>query len=172
LEAVSAKYDGTLRDQNNKVVQFLYGEDGMDGVWVERQALHILTLSRADLARTYHIDVNSDAFGTDPGRPGQRYLTRGTIDACRNDDALRAELEGEFERLQEDQRLLVNIFAAKGQQASSTGTNLPVNIRRLIWNAQKLFKVDTGMPTDLAPGYVVETVRDLCGRLLVVGGQV
>jgi hypothetical protein len=29
-----------------QVVQFLYGEDGMDGVWVEKQRYDILGLSR------------------------------------------------------------------------------------------------------------------------------
>ena len=32
-------YDGTVRNSAGDVVQFLYGEDGMDGVRVEGQAL-------------------------------------------------------------------------------------------------------------------------------------
>jgi DNA-directed RNA polymerase II subunit RPB1 len=35
METVMAQYDGTLRTSNGQVVQFLYGEDGMDAVWIE-----------------------------------------------------------------------------------------------------------------------------------------
>lgn len=31
------RYDGTVRNSSGAVVQFLYGEDGMDGVRVEEQ---------------------------------------------------------------------------------------------------------------------------------------
>lgn len=34
---VGRRYDGTVRNSAGEVVQFLYGEDGMDGVRVEEQ---------------------------------------------------------------------------------------------------------------------------------------
>ena len=36
METVMSRYDGTLRTSNGSIVQFLYGEDGMDAVWIER----------------------------------------------------------------------------------------------------------------------------------------
>ena len=33
---------------------------------------------------------------------------------------------------------------------------LPVNLLRLIWNAQKIFKIDMRAPTDLHPVKVIE----------------
>ena len=47
---------------------------------------------------------------------------------------------------------------------------LPVNLERLIWNAQKVFHIDMRQPTDLSPLKVVEGVRDLSSRLIVIGG--
>jgi DNA-directed RNA polymerase II subunit RPB1 len=37
MESVMASYDGTLRTSNGNIVQFLYGEDGMDATRVESQ---------------------------------------------------------------------------------------------------------------------------------------
>ena len=48
---------------------------------------------------------------------------------------------------------------------------LPVNLNRLVWNAQKLFHVDVRAPSDLHPIKVVEDVRDLSTRLIIVKGE-
>ena len=47
METVMARYDGTLRTSNGNVVQFLYGEDGMDAVYIEKQAFPSLTMKSA-----------------------------------------------------------------------------------------------------------------------------
>lgn len=59
-----------------QVVQFLYGEDGMDGVWVEKQRFDILSMGRKEFRNAYEIDVNSPKFGFSNVIQGQRYLTR------------------------------------------------------------------------------------------------
>lgn len=35
LEDVMVKYDGTVRNSNGDILQFLYGEDGMAGEYIE-----------------------------------------------------------------------------------------------------------------------------------------
>jgi DNA-directed RNA polymerase II subunit RPB1 len=37
MEDLKIGYDGTVRNSNGDIVQFLYGEDGMDGAFMERQ---------------------------------------------------------------------------------------------------------------------------------------
>jgi DNA-directed RNA polymerase II subunit RPB1 len=34
VEDIMVKYDGTVRNSLGDVIQFLYGEDGMDVVWI------------------------------------------------------------------------------------------------------------------------------------------
>lgn len=63
-------------DWSEQVVQFLYGEDGMDGVWVEKQRFDILLMSRKDFRKAYEVDVNHAKFGFSQHITGQRYLTR------------------------------------------------------------------------------------------------
>ncbi len=50
-------------------------------------------------------------------------------------------------------------------------TALPVNLRRLIWNAQKIFHINTRGQTDLHPLKVVEGVRELADKLIIVQGN-
>jgi hypothetical protein len=40
---LSRRYDGTVRNSAGDVVQFLYGEDGMDGVRIEGQVSETVT---------------------------------------------------------------------------------------------------------------------------------
>ena len=39
MEGLCLQYDGTIRNSNGDLLQFLYGEDGMDGVAVEHMKI-------------------------------------------------------------------------------------------------------------------------------------
>ena len=65
-----------------------------------------------------------------------------------------AELEEEWQQLAVDRDALRSIFPT-----GNTKVVLPVNLSRLIWNAQKIFHVDTRATTDLHPLKVIEGER-------------
>src|SRR6185437_5550518 len=44
MEDVMVQYDSTVRNSTGDIIQFLYGEDGIDGVCTESQKLDILTI--------------------------------------------------------------------------------------------------------------------------------
>ena len=75
-------------------------------------------------------------------------------------------IEEEFRQLKEDRGNLRQIFPSGNSRVC-----LPVNLKRLIWNATKEFKVNQRAPTDLTPMKVINDVRDLTKRLLVVKGE-
>jgi hypothetical protein len=39
MEDISVRYDGTVRNSLGSIIQFLYGEDGMDACFIEKQKL-------------------------------------------------------------------------------------------------------------------------------------
>lgn len=45
MEDVICRYDGTVRNSVGEVVQFLYGEDGLNGAFVEQQTLESMSMS-------------------------------------------------------------------------------------------------------------------------------
>ncbi len=45
------KYDSTVRDSSGNIVQFLYGEDGMDGQMIETYVSNFIEYKDADLER-------------------------------------------------------------------------------------------------------------------------
>ena len=54
LEDVMVKYDGTVRNSNGAIVQFLYGEDGMNAELIEDQPLETLKLDNKSLNKKYN----------------------------------------------------------------------------------------------------------------------
>ncbi|KAF3677028.1 hypothetical protein FXO37_05042 [Capsicum annuum] len=58
MEDIMVKYDGTIRNSLGNVIQFLYGEDGIDSVWIETQKLDSLKAKRStfDALYVYEID--------------------------------------------------------------------------------------------------------------------
>jgi DNA-directed RNA polymerase II subunit RPB1 len=47
------------------IVQFLYGEDGMDAVWIERQNFDSLTLAKVEFEEKYAMNTADADFGYD-----------------------------------------------------------------------------------------------------------
>lgn len=76
------------------------------------------------------------------------------------------EVENEWATLEEDRRLLRKIFPRGDAKVV-----LPCNLQRMIWNAQKIFRVDIRKPTELSPVRVIEGVRELSKKLIIVPGE-
>ena len=51
-----AHYDGTIRNSNRQMIQLCYGEDGMDGMWMEFQQLSTVKPSHVAFDRRFHFD--------------------------------------------------------------------------------------------------------------------
>lgn len=46
-----------------------------------------------------------------------------------------------------------------------------MNIKRLVWNAKKLFHIKSHGESDMSPTYVIRRVRELCDGLVTVTGD-
>jgi len=170
METVMAQYDGTLRTSGGNVVQFLYGEDGMDAVWIERQNFDSLTLAKDELNKRYNLYVNESHFGLDA--QGLPYLEDKVVEDCKHDPAVQLILDREIELLKEDQTALRAIMANReAGRESDTQSYAPGNIRRVIQNAMKQFRIDKNQPSDMHPKDVIEKVQALLTRLTVVVGD-
>lgn len=60
MESVMARYDRSVRTSRGTVIQFLYGEDGMDAVYIENQELKHWSLNKEQFDRVYRIDLHHE----------------------------------------------------------------------------------------------------------------
>lgn len=155
LEDVMVQYDGSARNSLGDVVQFIYGEDGLDGAQVERQGLDTLPGSDKAFDQRYKVDVLS---GT--GTP----LRIESASAIAGDLATQKLLDSEYAQLKRDRELLRGFIFKDGDSQKP----LPVNIRRVVQNAQQIFNVDQHRVSDLTVDEIVNGVKKLCDERLVV----
>lgn len=161
LEDVMVCYDGTVRNSLGDLIQFVYGEDGMDGAFIEKQSIETFGLNDKEFEHKYRVDVMDPAGGFIPGT-----LQVGVDDSSME---LQAKLDEEYNRLVEDRRLLRYFVFPRA--STNVSFYLPVNLHRIIQNAMQIFHIDRRKPSDLEPAYIVDCVRELGERLIVVRGE-
>jgi DNA-directed RNA polymerase II subunit RPB1 len=170
METVMARYDGTLRTSNGQVVQFLYGEDGMDAVWIERQDFDSLTLAKAEFDAKFVWDSSDPDFGHDD--QGIPFLEAEVIEDCRREPEIQLLMDREIETLREEQATLRIVMKNREPgRESDTSSYAPGNCRRVIHNAMRQFRVDKGKASDLHPRDVIQKVNAMLDRLVVVVGD-
>eukprot|EP00118_Oscarella_pearsei_P007073 m.33460 g.33460 ORF g.33460 m.33460 type:complete len:1731 (+) comp31816_c0_seq4:877-6069(+) len=158
MESLMVQYDGTVRNAQQQVVQFLYGEDGMDGATVEFQSLPTIGASNSAFERRFKFNYNDE-------RMMRRHLEDDVVQSIITDQEVQQKIDSEWEQLQEDRKMIRAIFPKMEGRIV-----LPVNLERLIRDAQKTFHVDLRKPTDLSPYKVVDDLGHLKKRLTLVDG--
>jgi DNA-directed RNA polymerase II subunit RPB1 len=161
LEDVMVHYDGTVRNSLGDLIQFVYGEDGMDGAFIERQNIETFSLSDKEFEHRYRVDVTDETGG----------FKQGVLAPDIDDSSLELQqtLDEEFAQLEDDRRTLRTFVFIRADP--QTPQYLPVNLQRIIQNALQIFHIDIRKPSDLEPAFIVESIRKLCDRLVIVRGD-
>jgi DNA-directed RNA polymerase II subunit RPB1 len=168
MESVMCQYDGTVRTSDGSLIQMLYGEDGLDGGFIELQDFPSVKMSEADFMKKYAMGNPTDAnFGCAAANGDDRFITEATAAACRTDKALVQILEGELQRLRSDRERAAIVFMRRKEESGNTPVKntqafMPINVKRLLWKTKRDFKLSDQTPTSLSPKIVIEKVNKIC----------
>ena len=148
MEDLTVQYDGTVRDSRMNVVQFRYGEDGVNATKIESASLGISKLSDAEIARDYGMQ----------GADLSSVLAEGVL---RGEDS---QLLAAFAaKVLEDREMLVEGMNRSRQESALYAS---VNIERVLTNVATSFrlKADAATPTDLTPAYVIAGIERVIAK--------
>ena len=159
MEDVMVKYDGTVRNSLGDILQFTYGEDGLDGTCIESQMLDIISCSDQIFADRFRIDVMAENYSLTPEILDHANTIKG-------DSSVQKQLDSEWDALCE-----ARDFLRKGRQDDDQATYLPLNVVRTITNARTIFKIKASHKSDLHPSEVIPAVNELLEKLTVVKGD-
>ncbi|KAI9705899.1 MAG: DNA-directed RNA polymerase II subunit RPB1 [Candelina mexicana] len=159
LEDVMAKYDGTVRNSLGDVVQFIYGEDGLDGQHIEGQRLDIIACSDKQFEKKFRVDLMDPKAAISPD-----FLEQATEIA--GDVVVQQFLDEEWEQLKADRA-----FLRQSQNNDDEQKQLPINILRILETAKTTFRIKDGARSDLHPAEVIPQVQELLDKLIVVRGD-
>jgi DNA-directed RNA polymerase beta' subunit len=151
MEDLVTQNDGTVRDAKMNIVQFHYGEDGLNSTMIEAQTLGIGALSKDQIVSEYGLE----------GVDLSEILTTETV---REDDS---ELLKQYvERVLQDQDTMVqNVNRYK--DISNKRVYSPVNIERLMETIRVKFKLSKTNQTDLTPAYVLNSINKVIEKTQV-----
>lgn len=143
MEDLIVHHDGTVRDANHNIVQYHYGEDGVNPTKIETQALSIGALSEEEINKEF----------------GMREVDWSTVLL----DGIVREAEEEpiaefVSNLLYDQRMMVEgVFQKKTLDSGKVFA--PVNLARMILNVKVRFGLKPMNRTDLTPGVVLKGIE-------------
>jgi len=168
MEDVMVRYDGTVRNSQNEILQFLYGEDGLDGRWIETQDFPSYAPSLSKLQGMYQWDTGAPDLGKSKKSGADFYLTPEVIEDLRTNPDCEQGLAREFKRIAEDRKVIWG--SMKGARTVDGKTlQVPVNVARLLNNAKAEFNVRSDRTSDMHPVHdVIEPVEALLRRCNVV----
>ena len=153
MEDLKVEYDMTVRTNNRRVVQFRYGDDGVETTKIETQKLPLLTMSLDSIYAHYHINVNeeSDVYKTT--------FTEATM------KRLRSQQEKYNKSIQEriNRAILVrdNIMNHMTPGSFSDKIHIPVNFRRIIETIRNQLMMKENVLVNVSPMECLDIIDKL-----------
>ena len=159
MEDVRVQYDGTARNGNGDIIQFLYGEDGMAAEYIETQSLDHLKWNEKKFSQVYMWGHGDD----EDEKPD--CVDDDTWQSMMTDPEIQKKMQEEVDQLKRDLKDLRCDIIPSGD----TSWPLPLNVSRLITNAQRMFQVSGGAGTSyLTPMGIMDEIKKLTTSKLVV----
>ena len=135
MEDLHVKYDGTVRNANDAIIQFQYGGDGIDTTAIEAQECELTNMTLAQVFAEYS-------------------LAKADVEQVVNGDVTEDDM---VEEILEDRDFLVRNVMRYNKKSYILA---PVNLRRL---ARK-YNNPYATKTDLTPVYVISELNKLCNE--------
>ncbi len=170
MEDLVVHHDFSVRDAGGNIIQYVYGDDRIEGSRVESQELKILQTkgpvpgepadaAAVDSLRFMHYADVLDKYGWRNDEKWEDFLAPQVAKEIRSGgkETLK-ELNRWCDEVRDNQRTM--LFNAWGRVAQEA-VYYPVNLNYLITQIASNFKVDRSAKTDLSPVYVARTVRNL-----------
>ena len=157
MEDCKIYYDQTVRNAGGSIVQFIYGEDGMEGTKVEKQFVPTIDLDLIELDAKYHLRPE-DAL--------QIHMHPEAFKRMGGDRTWAKRCDEHFQQIVDDREYLIReIFAGEKQNMII----YPIPFDRILKNARARI-TDAGLdgvPSDLTPAEILDEIDRLSEKLYV-----
>jgi len=147
MEDLVVHHDGTVRDANMNIIQYQYGEDGINATKLEYVSYPIGSMTRQDVITKFGLE----------GVDFENEVLQEGIERESDADALKTYVA---EVLEDRKTLIEKVF--RGTMNNNVVS--PVNIGRLIETIKVRFSLKKDARTDLTPIYVLQGIKKVYER--------
>ena len=125
LEDIMVKYDGSVRSSKENIVQFIYGEDGVSGEYIEDMTIDLMKMDDQTIEKKYNF-LSKDI---DQEKLSRFFSDSEIVQEIFNDPITAKTLQDEYETIKKDRETLrSSIF----HMTNEDSVHLPLNIKRII----------------------------------------
>ena len=139
MEDLRVDYDFSVRNNSGCIIQFIYGEDGMDSISVESQSLIIMDLNTEDICKLFLFDKNTQ---------WNKLLSNNALDKFDKED--QKLLENYFYDILKHKKYIFNNCLVNNKLTNEI--KYPIHIERITKNICKNIK----NKSDITPIEIIE----------------
>jgi len=151
MEDLMVAYDYSVRSSSGSIVQFIYGNDGMDGVSVESQPLFLTKLSLSDITEKFYYKSKTS---------WKKVLKKSLVSQMSGKKAGET-LEAHFQTILNHRDYLIQEYFNGDAQ---NNVNFPVHIQRIVENTSKR---PNKPKSDISPLKILQAIHDIKKQLFV-----
>ncbi len=165
MEDCKVSYDMTVRNANGNIVQFLYGEDGMDAIKIESQPVPYIEMTPEKMQEEYLLSYQDDLTTFLNEETLEKFLKGKSSSDKQYDDWTEATYS-HYKQLLEDREFLIKKIFDNEQESLLM---YPVSFSRILNNTHALYSKYkcTGFLSDLNPLDILESIEYLCSNLYI-----
>ena len=154
MEDSKIHYDNTVRTAIGSIIQYIYGEDGMNGCKIEVQVINTIEKDTLEINQEYHLKSTDNPA---------LHMTTEAFETIKADTYKKCTKH--FEEMLNDKEFLIKyVFGGEKKKI----INYPIPFERIINNAHKRLQSIgiKAFKTNLTPDYVLNAIekikKDLC----------
>jgi DNA-directed RNA polymerase beta' subunit len=145
LEDLKVEYDGTVRNNMGKIIQFTYGDDGAETTRVENQSIQLVNMSVDDIYMYYDLVGINDGENKDLM---QIYTTDTVKRFKKQRDETKTMCKTRIEKLIEYRDELVDkVFKFKNENTIKA----PIAFQHIVQNIQGQMNITSNSAVDITP---------------------
>ena len=152
MEDCKISYDLTVRSATGSIIQFLYGEDGMNAIKLENQKLPFIDMNLKELEDAYLFRID-DCI---------KNLFKKKVYAKLNDNRdWENECYEHYKDILKDRTFIISEMFNNTHESSVL---YPISLKRILNNAKNLFHLKKTQ-TDLEPSFVLSEINKISNEL-------
>ena len=138
MEDLMVGYDYSVRSSSGSIIQFIYGNDGMDATFVESQSLYLTKLSYKQLVNKFYFDDKTD---------WAKFYSKVTAKKAK--ESKKELYDNIFKNLLDHREYLILVIF---QGDIQNNINYPVHMNRIIENITSKKGKSNMLPIDIVKG--------------------
>jgi DNA-directed RNA polymerase beta' subunit len=153
LEDLKVGYDMTVRNNKDRIVQFSYGDDGIDTVKVENQSLPLVAMSLEEIYAHYYVSTQDDKDGI-----LMTVFTKSAVTRIKK-HSKEQEIKSKFYidmMIEKRDEIIKNVFKMRDNR----NIHLPVCFTHIINNVQGMQHITKNSMVDITPMDVYDMIED------------